>query len=62
MPFKKQKGFCMICGQEDLRDYSCMKNGSICGINCLQEWDWRYALFITGEDYRVDPLKMKGGD
>ena len=59
MQFKKQKAFCMICGEEFLSDYGRMKNGSICSMECLQEWDWRHTLFIMGKDYYEDPKKIK---
>ena len=40
--FKKQKAFCMICGQLFESDYGRMKNGSLCSMECLYEWQWRY--------------------
>ena len=45
----------MICGTPFLSDYGRMKNGSTCGQGCLQEWDWRYTLYVMGKDYYPDP-------
>ena len=58
MIHKKQKAFCMICGNKFLSDYGRMKNGSLCSRKCLREWDWRYTLYVLGQEYREDPNEI----
>lgn len=53
--FKKQKAFCIICGIEFESDYSSMKSGSCCDMNCLREHEWRHTLCIMGKDYYPNP-------
>ena len=55
---KKQKAFCMICGKPFMSNYDRMKNGSLCSKECLQEWNWRYTLFVMGSNYSIDPKKL----
>ena len=55
--FKKQKAFCMICGEPFMSNYGKGLKSSTCSEECLQEWEWRHTLYVMGKNYYPDPKK-----
>ena len=46
--FKKQPGFCCVCGKEGLFAPSSM---GFIHDNCITEYQWRDTLYVLGKEY-----------
>lgn len=52
--YSKQKLFCNICGTEIFENLINMigRECKVCSAECLEEYQWRYALSLMGKEYR----------
>ena len=58
---KKQFVYCQVCGERFKTDFLEF-DGRVCRPECFDEYEWRMALCITGEDYRQQPREDEMSD
>ena len=59
MLFRKQPGFCSVCGKEGEYEYASTAHGGsvakVCSQACNEEANWRYTLYVMGKEYYPRP-------
>jgi len=48
--FEKQEIYCCVCGRKFMTDFTYC-GGKICSSECLEEFNWLYALYVCGIKY-----------